>query len=231
MYKILNLIYAVLFAIGLKAGWTAHAHDNGHVPMHVAGSNAYPIHVVLALCIVIGSIVGYLRNKRRVTPTEAKDNAPQGVKGFWLAPFTDYGLRRIVFAATALPFAALELACSFLFLRSIVNSLEKLQLRIVGSTAKRQDRGYGPSLAHFSAGMFIGLIQMVLVYFVLYTFWRAGQQLFGALSPSFVVNAWGGPTYLGASLAHWMDGILILIAAFLSIKYITRFQVQRATVA
>lgn len=42
---------------------------------------------------------------------------------------------------------------------------------------------------------------------------RAGVQVFAAFDPDFTRDAWGGPSYLGASLAHWMDGILIFYAA------------------
>lgn len=38
---------------------------------------------------------------------------------------------------------------------------------------------------------------------------RSGQQVFAALDPDFTRDAWGGPSYVGASLAHWLDGILL----------------------
>lgn len=41
---------------------------------------------------------------------------------------------------------------------------------------------------------------------------RAGEQVFAALDPDFTRDAWGGPSYLGASLAHWLDGVCIFYA-------------------
>ncbi len=54
---------------------------------------------------------------------------------------------------------------------------------------------------------------MPLVLVLLYTPLRMGQQITGGLDPNATVNAWGGPTYLGALLAHWLDGIVGFYAA------------------
>ena len=55
-----------------------------------------------------------------------------------------------------------------------------------------------------------------LVLVLLYTPLRMGAQIAGGLDPNATVNAWGGPTYPGALLAHWLDGIAgSCIAAFL----------------
>ncbi len=60
----------------------------------------------------------------------------------------------------------------------------------------------------------IAAVPLVLV--LLYTPFRMGQQITGGLDPDATVNAWGGPTYLGALLAHWLDGIVgFYVAAFL----------------
>jgi hypothetical protein len=53
------------------------------------------------------------------------------------------------------------------------------------------------------------LLCIPLGLFFLLFFWRAGLQVIGGLDPNFVNNAWGGPTYIGASLIHWLDGILL----------------------
>jgi hypothetical protein len=43
-----------------------------------------------------------------------------------------------------------------------------------------------------------------------------GQQVIGGLDPNFTVTAWGGPSYLGAMLAHYLDAVyLFYIEAFL----------------
>jgi hypothetical protein len=49
-----------------------------------------------------------------------------------------------------------------------------------------------------------------------YGFWRAGEQVIGGLDPNSTVNAWGGPTYLGAMACHYLDGFALMgLAAWL----------------
>jgi len=49
-----------------------------------------------------------------------------------------------------------------------------------------------------------------------YGFWRAGKQVIGGLDPNFTVNAWGGPTYLGAMACHYLDCFALMgLAAWL----------------
>jgi hypothetical protein len=43
-----------------------------------------------------------------------------------------------------------------------------------------------------------------------YCCWRIGEQVTGGLDPTFTVNAWGGPTYLGAMACHYLDCALII---------------------
>jgi hypothetical protein len=52
-----------------------------------------------------------------------------------------------------------------------------------------------------------------LILLLLYTPFRMGIQIIGGLDPNQTVNAWGGPTYLGALLAHYLDGIIGFYAA------------------
>ena len=47
----------------------------------------------------------------------------------------------------------------------------------------------------------------------LFCFWRAGVQVTGGLDPNFTVNAWGGPTYLGALVCHYLDLFLLACGA------------------
>ena len=61
----------------------------------------------------------------------------------------------------------------------------------------------GASLGHVARA----LVAVVLAILLLFNFLRAGQQVIAGLDPNFTVNAWGGPTYLGAMLAHYLDGV------------------------
>ena len=47
---------------------------------------------------------------------------------------------------------------------------------------------------------------------IAYGFWRIGEQVTAGLDPNFTVNAWGGPTYLGAMACHYLDCLLIMAA-------------------
>jgi hypothetical protein len=47
----------------------------------------------------------------------------------------------------------------------------------------------------------------------LFCFWRAGVQVTAGLDPNFTVNAWGGPSYLGALACHYLDLFLLSAAA------------------
>ena len=53
----------------------------------------------------------------------------------------------------------------------------------------------------------------LLTLVLLYAPYRMGAQVIGGLDPNATVNAWGGPTYAGALLAHWLDCILGFYAA------------------
>jgi len=55
-----------------------------------------------------------------------------------------------------------------------------------------------------------------LVLVLVYAPVRMGAQISSGLDLNATVNAWGGPTYFGALLAHWLDAIVsFYVAAFL----------------
>ena len=51
-----------------------------------------------------------------------------------------------------------------------------------------------------------------LLGLIAYNFWRCGEQVTAGLDPNFTVNAWGGPTYLGAMACHYLDAVLLSAA-------------------
>lgn len=57
------------------------------------------------------------------------------------------------------------------------------------------------------------LLALPLTALFLYGFYRAGEQITAGLDPNFTVNAWGGPTYLGAMACHYLDLFLLMTAA------------------
>jgi hypothetical protein len=57
------------------------------------------------------------------------------------------------------------------------------------------------------------LLGAPLLLVVGYAFFRAGYQVTGGLDHNSTVNAWGGPTYLGAMVCHYLDIFVIMAAA------------------
>jgi hypothetical protein len=57
------------------------------------------------------------------------------------------------------------------------------------------------------------LVTVPLLLVLAYAPFRLGAQVIGGLDPNATVNAWGGPTYIGAFLAYWLDGIVAFYAA------------------
>ncbi len=59
-----------------------------------------------------------------------------------------------------------------------------------------------------------------LIALVLYNLWRVGEQVLAGLDPNFTVNAWGGPTYLGAMFCHYLDAALLTAAVLILIDWL-----------
>jgi hypothetical protein len=57
------------------------------------------------------------------------------------------------------------------------------------------------------------LAAVALVLVVAYAPARMGAQVIGGLDPNNTVNAWGGPSYVGAMLAHYLDALVGFYAA------------------
>ena len=106
-------------------------------------------------------------------------------------------------------------------------------LAIVGVTWLGQRRGrVGPrvwlaplssSAAHRSSRLFIqalwsaagfarAVAATLLMLLLAFCAFRAGYQITSGLDPNSTVNAWGGPTYVGAMACHYLD-LFVLMAA------------------
>lgn len=53
----------------------------------------------------------------------------------------------------------------------------------------------------------VGLLPATMLVYLVF---RMGAQVTGGLDPNFTLNAWGGPTYLGAMACHALDAALIM---------------------
>ncbi|MFG1793262.1 hypothetical protein [Nocardia sp. NPDC049149] len=58
--------------------------------------------------------------------------------------------------------------------------------------------------------LLLGVLPLAMLVFGPF---RIGVQMLGGLDPNFTVNAWGGPTYLGAMACHYLDAALLMAAA------------------
>jgi hypothetical protein len=67
----------------------------------------------------------------------------------------------------------------------------------------------GPSLKNVARALATALLLLVDAYVPA----RMGAQVIGGLDPNNPVNAWGGPTYIGAMLAHYLDALVGFYAA------------------
>jgi hypothetical protein len=56
------------------------------------------------------------------------------------------------------------------------------------------------------------IVTVALALLALYAPWRIGAEVTGGLDPNATVNAWGGPTYVGALLAHSLDAVMVFYA-------------------
>lgn len=75
-----------------------------------------------------------------------------------------------------------------------------------------------------------------LLFLLVFAAFRAGVQVLAGLDPNFTVNAWGGPTYLGAMACHYLDlavgGIVVVGVLRLSLtRPVTGAGAQRAASA
>jgi hypothetical protein len=59
-----------------------------------------------------------------------------------------------------------------------------------------------------------------LLLLVMFGLFRVGYQITSGLDPNDTVNAWGGPTYIGAMACHYLDFAVIVAAAALLLNVI-----------
>lgn len=72
----------------------------------------------------------------------------------------------------------------------------------------------------YTVGSILRMLACLLpLFFVLWTPFRSSMQVTAAFDPSVTSNAWGGPSYIGATLAHWMDGAILLYVGALLLHW------------
>jgi len=63
--------------------------------------------------------------------------------------------------------------------------------------------------AAFARALAATPLLLVMMFFL----FRGGFQVTSGIDPNATINAWGGPTYIGAMACHYLDGLLIMAAA------------------
>lgn len=220
-------LYAATFVLGLIAGLITYLDFRGgsrDVEEAVAGTNAIPLHIGIAVVLVLGIIlIG-----RRLRKDRAQGRGRgiiSGDDGFWRAPFTEDGWRRLLFSLLAPVVAILEFVCSLAGAMPAAQKIERWRLnRFLRIQVSATVSNRGAARRYFFIGLPLGLLLGVGGYVAIFTVWRAGLQVLGALDPNFCVNAWGGPSCLGASLAHWMDAFIIFYASIVVVRLVSSWQ-------
>ncbi len=83
----------------------------------------------------------------------------------------------------------------------------------LGKPAARRAARTVPGALRGQPGFARALVALPPAGLFFYCFWRAGLQVSGGLDPNSTVNAWGGPTYLGAMACHYLDCCVLMAAA------------------
>ena len=223
MSKKAILLYITFLGLGLIAGvitYLDYRSGTRAVEAAVAGTNAIPMHIFLAVALIIGSVF-ITRRLSRARAEGQTHGLIAGDGGFWKAPFTESGWRRLIFALLGLPLGLVEFLGAVFGAQKTAAKLEQWRLRrYLGITLATQRL----AKKYYLLCLPIGLFQALAGYLAIFTVWRAGLQVVGAFDPNFCINAWGGPTYLGASGAHWMDAFIIFYSCIAVIRSVSAWQ-------
>jgi hypothetical protein len=187
--------YGGAFAVGVATGLGMLVDDTDTTSSGAGVAVANTVHVVIALVVAAVAASAWRRD-------------PPGLRAWVRTPFTCPGWCRTVDGFLALPVGVAELALLAVGRRGTVARIEAWRDARLG-TGPRDLRRLGRRVA---AGLPVGVVTLAAALVTFQAVWRAGVQVFAAVDRDFTRDAWGGPTYLGASVAHWMDGVLLFAA-------------------
>ncbi|WP_228540597.1 hypothetical protein [Nocardia sp. XZ_19_369] len=88
-----------------------------------------------------------------------------------------------------------------------------LLLAPLGTTAARRLGNTLRAIPRHPSVLLRVLLAVPAMVVLVYCPFRIGVQVLAGLDPNFTVNAWGGPTYLGAMACHYLDAALLIAAA------------------
>jgi hypothetical protein len=186
------------FLVGVAVGLLQLVVDADTTSTGSDVATANGVHVALALVVVAALVVAFRRDRRRL-------------RAFLVWPLTGVGWSALRSGLVAGPLLAAELV---LLITGRTEAIARAEQRWAGPRdGAVSDLGGGRWMAG-AAGRVVGrapvrIVQFLAAVVMVFLPLRAGQQVFAALDPDFTRDAWGGPSYLGASVAHWLDAALI----------------------
>jgi hypothetical protein len=181
----------------------------------VATANA--VHIALALVTVAALALAYRRDRRRL-------------RAFLVWPFTGDGWSALRSALVAGPLLVAELALLVIGRTEAIARAERRWAGPRDGAAPSLDPAW--SMARAARRVMgrapVRIVQFAAAVVTVFIPLRAGAQVFAALDPDFTRDAWGGPSYLGASFAHWLDAALIFYGCAVILRWVHRTSERRA---
>jgi hypothetical protein len=199
-----------LFGFGVALGLVALITDVEGTSSGQSVAVANGVHVLIGATAVTAGFGAYRRD-------------PERVRRFLVGPFTERAWHRLLDASLSLPLGLAEILLALAGRRSTVAGIERWRIARTGDgDVPWQRDGLRPRSAVRLAvvGLVTGIPASLAALIVWFMPLRAGQQVFAAFDPDFTRDAWGGPSYLGASVAHWMDGVLLFYLAMVVIRWL-----------
>jgi hypothetical protein len=204
------LLLSGLFLVGVLGGLVELVTDQDETSTRASVATANWVHVGLALALVVMLVAGYRRD-------------PRGLAAFLRRPVSAEGWASLLNGLVSLPLLVWELVLVLTWRPARIASTEDWRgRRILGIETSCHDRRTSSVRARrVVVGAPLALLAFAAAVVTLYVPVRGGEQVFAALDPDFTRDAWGGPSYLGASVTHWMDLACVLYACSLLLTLAT----------
>lgn len=205
------------FGAGMVLGLVQLVADADKTSTGADVATANAVHIALALVAFAALALAYRRDRRRL-------------RAFLAWPFTGDGWSALRSALVAGPLLVAELALLVIGRTEAIARAEQRWAEPRNDAAPSRDRSRSMAGA---AGRVVGrapvrIVQFVTAVVTVFVPLRAGEQVFAGFDPDFTRDAWGGPSYLGASFAHWLDAALIFYGCAVILRWVHRTSEPRA---
>jgi hypothetical protein len=205
------------FGAGMVVGLVQLVADADKTSTGADVATANAVHIGLALVTFAALALAYRRDRRRL-------------RALLVWPFTGDGWSALRSALVAGPLLVAEVALLVIGRTEAIARAEQRWAEPRNGAAPSLDLAWSMAGA---ARRVVGrapvrIVQFVAAVVTVFVPLRAGEQVFAALDPDFTRDAWGGPSYLGASFAHWLDAALIFYGCAAILRWIHRTSERRA---